>query len=312
MNAALLVGHSQDAWTRTVAEAVRRRGGRPLVLLTDTYPLGFQLGYDAAGATLLLDGETWSDADLSAVWHRRYARPAAIEDHGEPLTSFMRDECDRALSDWLAALRCFHVDPPHAAKAAASKLRQIREASGFGFEAPRTWLGNDPRCAREFVASVGGPVICKPFTPAATADAAVFANRLSPDDVEALDSLDTTPMIFQEEVPRRLEVRLTVIGRQVRTVALDASRTQETPDYRRLGNQIWQAVEPPAAIVASARAMADATGLQYGAFDFLVTPEDRWVFLELNPWGECFWLDELGLDMSGAIAEVLLEPAARR
>jgi len=312
MNATLLVGHSQDAWTRAVAEAVVRRGGRPLVLLTDRYPLGFQIGYDARGATLLLDGETWSDADLSAVWHRRYARPSAIEDHGEPLTTFMRDECDRALTDWLAALRCFPVDAPHAAKAAASKLRQIREAPGFGFEVPRTWLGNDPRAAREFVASVGGSVICKPFTPAATADAAVFANRLSAEDVEALDGLDACPMIFQEEVPRRLEVRLTVIGRRALTVALDASRTQDHPDYRRLGDQVWQVVEPPAATVAAARAMADAYGLQYGAFDLLVTPEGRWVFLELNPWGECFWLDELGLDMSGAVAEVLLDPAARR
>lgn len=315
MKTALLVSHSRDAWARTVSSAVAARGGTPLLLRTDQYPVEFQIGFGAAGCTVVLDGRRWSEADLSGVWYRRYAPPAAIpEGLDETLAGFMRDECNRALSDWLSALRAFYVDSPANVRAASNKPRQILEAPGFGFEVPRTWLGNDPAAAREFVASVETAVIVKPFTSAATADAAVFASRLGPDDIDALDTLDACPMIFQEEVHRRLEVRLTLIGQRVLTVALDAARTQDTPDYRRLEkeSQVWSPVQPPEAVVAACRRMCDAYGLQYGAFDFLVTPEDRWVFLELNPVGECFWLDELGLDASGAIADLLLEPTARR
>ena len=310
MKAALLVAHSGDAWTGAVAAAVARRGGLPVRLDMNRYPAGFTIGFGASGCTLKMGEKSWSEDDFSAVWRRRNASPTVSEDGLDATAvAFMRAECDRALLDWLAELAAPQIDPPWVARAAASKLRQLRDAARFGLDAPRTWLGSDPDAARACVAAAPGGVIVKPFTPAATSDAAVFASRLSPEDIDALDGLAATPMIFQEEVPRRLEARLTLVGQTTLTVALDAARTQDLPDHRRLKDQVWAPLDPPADVVAAARAMADAYGLQYGAFDFLVTPDGRWVFLELNPWGECFWLDELGLDVSGAIADLLLDPA---
>ena len=32
-------------------------------------------------------------------------------------------------------------------------------------------------------------------------------------------------------------------------------------------------------------------GLNYGAIDMIVTPENKFVFLEINPVGEFFWLE---------------------
>jgi hypothetical protein len=50
----------------------------------------------------------------------------------------------------------------------------------------------------------------------------------------------------------------------------------------------------------------DYFGLQYGAFDLILTPDGQYVFLELNPSGEFFWLDSVvGLPISKAIADVL-------
>jgi D-alanine-D-alanine ligase-like ATP-grasp enzyme len=53
--------------------------------------------------------------------------------------------------------------------------------------------------------------------------------------------------------------------------------------------------------------------LNYGAVDFILTPEGRYVFLEINPVGEFFWLESCpGLPISAAIADVLLGKAFRR
>ena len=42
-------------------------------------------------------------------------------------------------------------------------------------------------------------------------------------------------------------------------------------------------------------------GLVYGAFDFIRTPDDDLVFLEVNPTGEWAWLeDQLGFPMRDA------------
>ena len=55
MSAALLVSHSHDAWARAVAAAVQKRGGTPILLLTDAYPAAFRIGFDADGCTLAND-----------------------------------------------------------------------------------------------------------------------------------------------------------------------------------------------------------------------------------------------------------------
>jgi glutathione synthase/RimK-type ligase-like ATP-grasp enzyme len=44
-------------------------------------------------------------------------------------------------------------------------------------------------------------------------------------------------------------------------------------------------------------------GLNFGCFDFIVTPDNRYVFLECNPNGQWLWIEqETGMKISEAIA----------
>ena len=48
-------------------------------------------------------------------------------------------------------------------------------------------------------------------------------------------------------------------------------------------------------------------GINFGALDFIVTPSDEWVFLEVNPVGQWLWIEDLtGMKISDAIAQWLL------
>ena len=50
----------------------------------------------------------------------------------------------------------------------------------------------------------------------------------------------------------------------------------------------------------------DALDLQYGALDYVLTPDGQFVFLEINPNGQWLWLDDmLSLGITTAIAEWL-------
>jgi hypothetical protein len=52
-------------------------------------------------------------------------------------------------------------------------------------------------------------------------------------------------------------------------------------------------------------------GLNYGAFDFVVTPNDEWV-MECNPAGQWLWLEhETGVPIAAALADLLTEGAVR-
>ena len=53
----------------------------------------------------------------------------------------------------------------------------------------------------------------------------------------------------------------------------------------------------------------DAFGLLYGAFDFIVTPEGRHVFLEVNPAGQYLWVEaKTGLQITSAVVDALTAP----
>lgn len=57
----------------------------------------------------------------------------------------------------------------------------------------------------------------------------------------------------------------------------------------------------------------DVLGLNYGAMDLILTPENKYVFLEVNPVGEFFWLDNLANgSISKAIANLLMGNGNRR
>ena len=46
--------------------------------------------------------------------------------------------------------------------------------------------------------------------------------------------------------------------------------------------------------------------LPFGAFDFAVTPDEEWVFLEINPNGQWGWIeDHTGLHITDAIVDHL-------
>jgi glutathione synthase/RimK-type ligase-like ATP-grasp enzyme len=47
-------------------------------------------------------------------------------------------------------------------------------------------------------------------------------------------------------------------------------------------------------------------GLSFGALDFVLTPDGRYVFLEINPNGQWMWLDDkLGFGITNAVVDWL-------
>ena len=57
------------------------------------------------------------------------------------------------------------------------------------------------------------------------------------------------------------------------------------------------------------RAYLKACGLRFGAFDLIVTPQGEYVFLELNPNGQWYWVElSTGAPMADAMADLLENP----
>ncbi len=137
----------------------------------------------------------------------------------------------------------------------------------------------------------------------------MFTNAVGPEELEALEGLSHSPMVFQERIEKAHELRVAMVDGQCFAGAIDASRSAAGQvDWRRArpGEARWEPGHVPEQVAGLLRGLMAALGLVYGAVDLIVTPEGDYLFLEVNPAGEWGMLEsELGLPISAALAEVL-------
>ena len=138
-----------------------------------------------------------------------------------------------------------------------------------------------------------------------------YTEPVRPRDLLHVEDLRLCPLLVQPYVPKRLELRVTVVGHQVFAAAIDSQATNHTRlDWRRY-DDAGTPIAPfalPGEVANRCRALVHELGLRYGAIDLVLTPDDRFVFLEINPNGQYLWI-ELATDLpiSDAIADHLLE-----
>jgi glutathione synthase/RimK-type ligase-like ATP-grasp enzyme len=309
----------------TVVEALRRRGAQVVRFDTDRFPTEIRVAvrYDGPRdlAQLIAPEGAVDLAEVTTVWHRRLAFGKRISVELEPQ---LRDACiqeSRATAMGLiASLGAFHLDREADIRYAQHKQLQLRVARDLGLEIPRTLITNDPDAVRAFVADCPAGVMAKMLSSFAVheqgREKVVFTTPMRPSDLERLNGLELSPMTFQERVPKALELRVTVVGERVMAAAVDSSVAGAGDDWRRQGEALMNAWRPhplPREVEGRVLRLMDHFGLNYGAIDLILTPDGRWVFLEVNPVGEFFWLDRLFTpSISDALADTLLGLAPRR
>jgi glutathione synthase/RimK-type ligase-like ATP-grasp enzyme len=312
-----------------VVDALNDRRVEPVVVDSSIFPgpgpgaAPVTLSYERGGFRASGPCEMAPDT-IAAVWQN-----VVVGTDLPAMAPGVRETCvaasELALVGLLDSLRVFQLDP-HANQArAGNKPRQLRVAQQLGLDIPDTIVTNDPEAVRAF-ARRSGPLIAKMLVqPAATGpeldgDApVVFTTAMTGADLEQLDGLDLCPMIFQQQIENQLDVRVTIAGRHVFAAAIDARARGGTDlDWRRDSYAhdrppVWSPHELPRALADHLLRLLDHFCLNFGAVDLIVRPDGSYVFLELNASGSFAFLGESHAQpIAAAIAEVLVDPAARR
>ncbi len=309
-----------------VSEAVKAEGGEAFRFDTDRFPTEIRLiaRYYKGSEQLKLisDGGELDLREVTAVWHRRLNIAGLLPKTIDPqIRHACLGESRSTVSAMLASLKVFRMDQLQNIRHAENKQLQLQVARELGLEIPRTLISNDPEAVRRFAADCEGRVITKMLSSFAIyeegLEKVVFTNPVSESDLNDLDGLRFCPMTFQEMVPKAVELRVTIVGTQIFSASIDSgSSARAAYDWRRDGVGLldeWASYQLPVDVSEKLLRVMDYFGLNYGAADFIVTPDGRHVFLEVNPVGEFFWLERRpGLPISRAIAKVLLGKSARR
>lgn len=305
------------------------RGAEVMRFDTDRFPTEVQAGFgqkaDGESMVFRVPGQELRIGPNDAIWYRRADWAAKLPMDME--AQWRRGcvaESKALLLGMMAAAPCFVMDPPDLVRARGHKPFQQRLARELGLATPRTLMTNDPEQAREFIASCPGGAIAKMLSAFPVYDEngeeqVVFTTSLTEEHLDKLDGLRFSPMVFQEKVQKRLELRITVVGSRMFTAAVDSQSTVGAEvDWRERGVTLlrsWQPYSLPAEVERALHRYMERIGMQYSAIDIIVEPDGRHVFLEANPAGECFWLEYNSphFPLAAALADVLLDvPGARR
>jgi MvdD family ATP-grasp ribosomal peptide maturase len=324
----LIITHSDDnECVARVSEAIARKGGHTIRFDTDRYPTDVRLtAYYGTSQderlTLTNDEGEFDLREVTAVWHRRINFGAHLPANlDKQMRHASLGETSAAAHGMLASLKAFRLDHLHHIRHAENKQLQLQVAREVGLNTPRTLTTNDPAAVRAFAKSCEDGIVTKMLSSFAIYEAGkelvVFTNPVKPEDLADLSGLSLCPATFQELLPKSLEIRATVVGHRVMSAAVNSQvSTRATHDWRRDGLRMlpdWQPYQLPLDVEEKIRRLMDYFSLNYGAIDIILTPDEKHVFLELNPCGEFFWLERTpGLPISDAIADLLLAHAPRR
>ncbi|WP_049560419.1 ATP-grasp ribosomal peptide maturase [Nonomuraea sp. SBT364] len=227
----------------------------------------------------------------SVYWrHPTPYRPARHLD--EYTGQWVADQSRFGLGGILAMLPgARYLNHPWRNRDAEHKPVQLATAVAAGLKIPRTLVTNSLDSVQAFVSAVGGvvykPLWSTPYRNAAGEALTVWAHVIDADTLD--ERVGGAAHLFQERVRKVADVRATMVGETAFSVRIDgAPELDWRCDYPSLA---YTLVATPPAVVRGMRAYLDAFRLDFGAFDFSLTHDGEWVFLECNPNGQWGWFD---------------------
>lgn len=267
--------------------------------------------------------ELWGH-DVTAVWERRPVLPKDLPvENREEINRHNREEAAGFLSFLL-----YYVDDRFCIghhlheRQAGSKMWQLKVAQEVGMAVPDTCFSNRKADILAF-ASRYDYVILKSIENDNVwlddeQEYVFYGQRVaSPLLAEQPEEAFTQTVSFvQEYVDKAFELRVTVVGREIFACKLDSQCLKEDEgkvDWRQ-GYEHGlrhEAFELSLEVAGFCRAYLERMHLNFGCFDFIVTPSGKYVFLECNSNGQWLWIElQTGQKISVAIAECLMRGSA--
>jgi hypothetical protein len=316
----LLLSSPSEPLAMLLAEKLQERGVAYVQFDYGQFPATAELSLsyepDGRGQSVLRTDEDL--VDLSQIDTVLFWRPSSPTPHAaitdEASRAFVTTESLGFLNDAWSSLDCRWLPArPSVVRDAAQKVSQLQIAASLGFELPPSLITNSPDEFLEFYRQHNGHVVSKLVGVAFLrhiGDAfGRYTEVVTTRDVGYAHAIRHAPVIFQAYVPKRLELRITVVGQRVFAAAIDSQASNHTRhDWRRYDffGTSYVAHDLPEEVDRRCVRLLERLGLSYGAIDMILTPDGRYVFLEINPSGLYLWVEEAtGLPITDAICDWL-------
>ena len=322
----LVITNKEDVHPTTVIEILNKRNIPVFRLNTECLLTDYDFTWwNSNGSSRFiiknkLTGLTLDIEELTTVWDRRPKLPKKLPFQ---VSEAINKHNLKEAAGFLRFLRSYICSVPSIGSIlydeyASSKMEQIAKAILVGFKVPITCFTNRQEevlamaCNhRELVLkSIASDGIMENDK---DTEYVFYTQKVSQQDIANApkEAFTQTVSYVQEYIPKAFELRVTVVAKKVFACKLESQHLADNEgkiDWRQ-GYEHGLKHEPfdlPDDISEKCIKFLDKMRLNFGAFDFIVTPSGEYVFLECNPNGQWLWIEmETGLKISEAIADAL-------
>jgi len=327
MKKILLITHQKDNFSiEKVSNYLNELGAEVVRFNSDLYPSAITVSqsFNNRGIKTIIeiDNKEYLLNEFEAIWYRRLFLGQALDpnipkDYRNPIL----EESRRVIYGIMETTDVFKLDDYRTVRRTSDKHLQLKTALECGLSIPNTLVTNSANELTRFYNKIPTGIISKMQSSFAIyedgKENVVFTNTVEPQHMINLEGLQISPMKFQEKIEKRLELRVTVVGDEIFCFSIDSQAMDGAQiDWRKKGGALlnkWKSHKLPKGLEKQLLQLMDILGLNYGAMDLILTPENEYVFLEVNPVGEFFWLDNLAQGaISEAIAKLLMGNGKRR
>lgn len=295
----LIISSKDDLHTRTVEKELNLLKQDYQVVDLSEFPQDMQLKMNYSerneqNFSLKLKNNTQINfEDQINIWWRR---PQPFKIHSDisnqSYFNFAYGECTESFRGLWQSVDAFWINNPVNDDMAQRKPYQLKIAQNLGLNIPKTLITNDPMKTMEFVDSLGyGNVIYKSFS--ATMQAWRETRILKKEEMKLIENVKFAPVIFQQYIDAIYDLRITIIGDQIFPAAIYSQETAYQIDFRMdVNNARIEVVKLPLEIENKLFKFMKRLGLVYGAIDMRLTPDNEYVFFEINPAGQWLFIEQ--------------------
>lgn len=308
----LIVTEAFDAHADQLLVKLSELGHEPIRLNTDEIPGKVVFSFSNNGSMwngtikIQSNGRVIDTNNIRSIWWRRPRDIIFPETLSEEERVFADREFQQFWNGLWKLVNCHWISPPAAIYQASSKMEQLQRAALLGFEVPRTICTTNPDDVLQFYETCAGRMIYKVLTDPLLASTgkpgakdrrlrATYTTMVGPAELAALDGITIIPCLFQEYVEKKFELRVTVIGNEVFAAQIDSqTHPNARLDWRRSVEDItYLKANLPHDVREKCLQFVWSYGLRYSALDLILTPNERYVFLENNPNGQFIFIEKL-------------------
>ncbi len=306
----LIVSTKFDFGTDHVAYQLKEKGASYWRLNRDELP-EYTVYFDPSCSKLCLIGESIkviiTPETLNSIYYRAPTFLREIQQNADSDQQLEK-------SQWAAFIRALSVyqnirwlNNPVSTYYAEMKPVQLTLAHKIGFKIPVTLIGNVGD--QEVIKSIPGEqIVLKTvdtgYVTGAEKDGFIYTNFIDKSSLNT-ENTKSIPFILQEALVPKIDIRVTVVGETLFSVAIKSSEPIDG-DWRLRKNDLdYEIIELPTQVKRKCNDLMKLLGLNFGGID-LVLHNGEYYFIEINPTGEWDWLQHhTGCAIDMALAEEL-------